>query len=72
MYPGDFNGRHTAFVNKENNMVEKFLISLINQGRMLRLDPHFPTFLSHNSPTNPDKIFLINTIIYTVHARQEK
>lgn len=54
---GDFNGRHTAFGNKDNNTVGKSLINLINQGKMLHLGPHFPTFFGHNSKTNPDKIF---------------
>ena len=51
---GNFNGRHTVFGNKENNTVGKSLINLINQGKMLHLGPHFPTFLRHNTSTNPD------------------
>lgn len=54
---GDFNGRHTAFGNADNNTVGKSLISLINQGKLIHLGPHFPTFFSHNSSTNPDKVF---------------
>jgi len=54
---GDFNGRHTSFGNRENNTVGKSLLNLINQGKMIHLGPHFPTFISHNSKTNPDKIF---------------
>ncbi len=54
---GDFNGKHTIFGNRDNNTVGKSLIHLINQGRMIHLSPHFPTFYSHNSTTNPDKIF---------------
>ncbi len=55
---GDFNGRHTNFGNRENNTVGVSLINLINQGKMIHLGPHFPTFFSHNSKTNPDKIFV--------------
>ena len=54
---GDFNGKHTSFGNRDNNTVGKSLISLINQGKMIHLGPHFPTYYSHNSTTNPDKIF---------------
>ncbi len=28
---------------------------LIHQGKLLHLGPHFPTYFSHNSSTNPDK-----------------
>ncbi len=54
---GDFNGKHTSFGNRENNTVGRSLMSLINQGKMIHLGPHFPTFYSHNSTTNTDKIF---------------
>ncbi len=54
---GNFNGKHTIFGNRGNNTVGKSLINLINQGKVKYLGPHFPTFYSHNSTTNPDKIF---------------
>ncbi len=54
---GDFNGRHTSFGDTENNTVGKSLLNLINQGKIIHLGPHFPTFFSHKSQTNPDKIF---------------
>ncbi len=54
---GDFNGRHTSLGNRDNNTVGKSLMNLINQGKMIHLGPHFPTFYSHNTTTNPDKIF---------------
>ncbi len=54
---GDFNARHTAFAKRDKNTVGKSLINLINQGKMIHLGPHFPTFFSHNSTTNPYKIF---------------
>ncbi len=56
---GDFNGRHSAFGNKDNTTVGKSLLNLINQGKMIHLDPHFPTFFTQNSSINPDKIFSI-------------
>ena len=54
---GDFNGRHTHFGYRDNNTVGKSLLNLINQGKMIHLGPHFPTYFSHNSSINPDKIF---------------
>ena len=54
---GDFNSRHVSFGNRENNTVGKSLINLINWGRMLHIGPHFSTFFSHNSSTNPDNFF---------------
>ncbi len=54
---GDFNGRHTSFGNSDNNTVGKSLHKLINEGKLLHLGPHFPTYFSLNSSTNPDKIF---------------
>ncbi len=54
---GDFNGRHTSFGYRENNTVGKSLINLINQGKIINLGPHFPTFFSHYSRTTPEKIF---------------
>ena len=54
---GDFNGRHTAFGNRDNNTVGKSLINLINQVKLIHIGPHFPTYFTHNSATNPDKIF---------------
>ncbi len=54
---GDLNARHTAFCNRDNNTVGKSLINLINQGKLIHLGPHFPTYFTHNSSTNPDKIF---------------
>ena len=53
----DFNARHIVFGNRDNNTVGKSLINLINQGKLVHLGPHFPTYLSRNSTTNPDKIF---------------
>ncbi len=41
---GDFNARHTAFGNRDNNTVGRSLVNLINQGGMVYLGPHFPTF----------------------------
>ncbi len=41
---GDFNGRHTTFGNRDNNSVGKSLLNLINQGKLIYLGPHFPTF----------------------------
>ncbi len=43
--------------NRDKNTVGKNLINLINKGKMINLGPHFPIFFSHNSTTNPDKIF---------------
>ncbi len=54
---GDFNGRHRHFGNGTNNRVGKSLVNLINQGKMLHLETHFPTFVSVNSATSPDKSF---------------
>ncbi len=54
---GYFSGRHTAFGNKDKNNVGKSLMNLIDLGKMFHIGPHFPTFLNHNMPTNPDKIF---------------
>lgn len=54
---GDFNGRHSIFGNNDNNTVGKSLANLINQGKLIHLGPHFPTFLTRNATTNPDKIF---------------
>ena len=41
---GDFNGRYTTFGNRDSNTVGKSLINFINQGKMIHLGPHFPTF----------------------------
>lgn len=54
---GDFNGRHKYFGNNNNNTVGKSLIQLVNQGILMHLGPHFPTFISHGAATTPDKIF---------------
>ena len=54
---GDFNGRHTSFGNTDCYTVGKSLINLVDRGKMIHLGPHFSTFYTHNSTTNPDKIF---------------
>ena len=54
---GDFNGRHRYFGNNNENTVGKSLFELINRGRMLHIGPHFPTYISHRTSTNSDKIF---------------
>ena len=54
---GDFNGRHRHLGNISNNTVGNSLMQLINQGKMIHLGPHFPTFISHGTATSPDKIF---------------
>ncbi len=51
---GDFNGTHTQFGNRDINKVGKSLVSLIIQGKMIHLGPHFPTYFSRNSSTNPE------------------
>ncbi|MFV0503605.1 MAG: hypothetical protein ACK5LT_06515, partial [Lachnospirales bacterium] len=53
---GDFNARHSYFGNNSENMVGKSFMQLINQGIMIHIGPHFPTYLSHGAATNPDKI----------------
>lgn len=64
---GDFNCSHMNLGNRRNNNVGKSLI-LIDQGKLLHLGPHFPTFIRSGSATNPDKIFsnkhsYLNTLI---------
>ena len=54
---GDFNGRHTSLGNRDNNTVGISLSNLTNQGKLIHLGPHFPTYFSRNSRTNPDKVF---------------
>ncbi len=54
---GDFNGSHRYFGNSSNNTVGKSLSTLMDQGNLLHLGPHFSTFISHRSATSPDKIF---------------
>ncbi len=65
---GDFNCTHTQFGNHTNNTVGKSIVNLINQGKLIHLGPHFPTFLCHNAATSPDKVFsnkhnYLNTLI---------
>ena len=65
---GDFNCTYTHLGNRTNNTVGKSLISLINQGKLLHLGPHFKTFIRSGSASSPDKIFCnkhsyLNTII---------
>ncbi len=67
---GDFNGRHSVFGNRDNNTVGNSLSNLINQGKLIHLGPHFPTFFGRNSRTSPDKVFAnrhhyLNCIIET-------
>ena len=54
---GDFNCTHTQLGNRTNNTVGKSIVSLINQGILIHLGPQFPTYISHNAATNPDKVF---------------
>ena len=55
---GAFNTRHTSLGYRENNTVDKIIINLINQGKLIHLGPHFHILIRHsNSKTNPDKIF---------------
>ncbi len=44
------------FGNNSENTVGKSLMQLINQGKMLHIGPHFPTYISHGAATNTDKI----------------
>ena len=54
---GDFNCTHTQLGNRTNNTVGKSIVNLINQGNLIHLGPQFPTFIRHESATNPDKVF---------------
>ncbi len=54
---GDFNGTHTQLGNRTNNTVGNSLVSLINQGSLIHLGPQFPTYISHNAATTPDRVF---------------
>ncbi len=49
------------FGNNSENTVGKSLMQLINQGIMIHIGPHFPTYLSHGAATNPDKILANKT-----------
>ncbi len=65
---GDFNCTHTLFGNRTNNTVGKSLTQLINQGKLIHMGPHFPTFIRQGTATNPDKVFsnkhsYLNTMI---------
>ncbi len=53
---GDLNSRHRHFGNSNENTVGKHLVQLINQGIMLHIGPHFPTYICHSAAPNPDKI----------------
>ncbi len=53
---GDLNGKHRYFGNRNENRVGKSLTELINQGIMMHIGPHFPTYIGHGVSTNPDKI----------------
>ncbi len=54
---GDFNATHRSFGNASNNTVGISIVNLINQGQLLHIGPHFPTFIHPNFTSAPDKIF---------------
>ncbi len=54
---GDFNSSHTRLGNRTNNIVAKSIINLKEQGNLIHLGSQFPTYISHNTATNPDKVF---------------
>ncbi len=54
---GDFNATHRSFGNASNNTVGISIVNLINQGQLLHIGPHFPTFIHPNFTSVPDKIF---------------
>ncbi len=65
---GDFNCSHTRLGSSTNNTVGKSIVNLIDQGNLIHLGPQFPTYISHNAATNPDKVFTnkhnyLNTLI---------
>ncbi len=51
----DLNAGHKHLGNN-NNTVDRSLIQLINQGLLLHLGPHLPTFISHGTATKQDTI----------------
>lgn len=67
---GDVNARHRIFNNNNINPVGTALAAIINTGRLSHLGPTFPTFLSHNAATAPDKV-LSNNKAYFNYVIQE-
>ncbi len=42
---GDLNASHTHFGNGSSNTVGRSLVQLINNGNLIHLGPHYPTFI---------------------------
>lgn len=48
---------HTLVSVTEPTIVGKSFIQLNNQGNLIHIGPHFPTFIGYHSATSLDKIF---------------
>ncbi len=64
---GDFNCSHTHFGNRHNNTVGNSIAGLINQGKLMHIGPHFPTFIRQGTATNPDKVFTNKHCYHNTH-----
>lgn len=65
----DVNAEHTLIGSRGNNTVGKGLELFIQQGKLLHLGPHFPTYLERGSATTPDLVLSNNKIHHNIHLR---
>lgn len=66
---GDLNAKHRILGNNYNNNIGKSINILMEQNKCLCLGPNFPTFISHNSATNPDIVLSNRAVFHNIHLK---
>ena len=67
---GDWNANHTQFGYTTSNPVGRALVSLISDGTLQHLGPHFPTYIGIQRNTTPDLVLANNRITTNIHLKQ--
>jgi len=66
-FVGDLNANHPTLGDRSSSLAGKQLSDLIQQNKCTHLGPQFPTYISYNSATNPDKVLTNNNTFHNVH-----
>ena len=67
---GDWNANHTLFGYTTTNPVGTALVSLIRDGTLQHLGPHFPTYTGMHRNTTPDLVLTNNRVTTYTHLTQ--
>ena len=65
----DLNARHTTLGNRDSNHIGRQLHSLIAQRKCTHIGPYFPTIITHNSTTTPDRVLHNNKAFHNIHLK---